>query len=1732
MEGLLNKQEAIAELIIKNFTNYKKSPKERVTKAYIEVRTENLEKSWNEFTDNNFQLVALVKWSDRAMLKYFSEEMYDNTEEIYITYKTKLKEDLESLTKHASVYNFPSATPVSSATEIKLPRIQLPTFSGVYEEWQTFYDMFVSLIHDNQTLSAVQKLHYLKSSLSGEPDVLLRDLSTIGNNYDEAWKKLIKRYNNKRYNANEILKRLFSQKNSNTESASAIKHLLDTTTSCIKALKNLGINTDSWDVLINYLVVSKLDYESRRQWEIEVCHVDFDDLPTWEQLVKFLEMRFRTLEMMDGVKTTAKSVQSNVTKQVSKQKSFHSTVSEEKKENNKLVCAYCSSQHLLYQCKQFGSKSPEERSEFVQSKGHCFNCLSPNHNVRGCHQATCCRRCGRRHHTLLHFERGLRPEATASSASTEKSLSQESSTQKNIIAHFAQEENQSEVLLATALVRAKSADGYSQIVRVLIDQGSEASFISESTVQSLGLKKIPVNGLVSGVGDGQSRIKSMVVFDLESLHDSEFSIRVNAFVLSSLTSFLPSSKTSVMNWSEVENLPLADPKYGQPSKIDVIVGVEVHSEIMLNGLLRHPSKMGPIAQNTKLGWILSGRMAPQELTNTRMINLHLQVKEDLLLKQFWEIEREPDMLGKPLTKEEIKCEEIYEETTVRNDEGRYVVRLPFKKSDPEVRYGKSKEIAYRRYQLLERRLMRNPSLKKEYRNVLEDYIQQNHMEKIENREDIENPLAVYLPHHAVVREDKETTKVRVVFDASCKGVNNVSLNDSFLIGPKLQQDLRHILMRWRLHPYCIVADLKQMYRQVLVNEQDTDFQRILWRQKPEGPIEHFRLLRLTFGTSCAPYLAVKSLQQVAKDEQEKYPEAAKITREDYYMDDLLTGCQTETDAIEIYEQMTKLMEAGGFHLQKWCSNSPKLLDHIERDKQRTDHSFIFKASNMIKVLGITWNKISDNFEYSYNLPEQEKPITKRKVLSDIARLYDPLGWIAPTIIIAKIFIQRLWQSGLAWDDDLTPELLDEWHEFRSSLNEVNKINIPRWLQTTNNDMRELHVFADASQRAYAAAVYLKCKGAEDVYVSLLTAKTKVAPIEKEISIPRMELCAAVLATKLIHEVSQIMRVPKTNLYAWSDSTVVLAWLRGEPSRWATFVSNRVSEILTVLDRDQWNHVKTDQNPADCASRGMSIAELTVHNLWWNGPAFLRYQNEYKVDHGYETNEEERPKKTLAAVVQIKEEFIWERFSSLSKLLRVLSYCRKFLKLKIPKGERIINKIVSTEESKTVLQICIKKTQELYFQEELKQLKSYGEVLKRSVLHTLSPFLDGNDTLRVGGRINQGQEDFAKKHPVILPSDSHITKLIILDAHIKTLHGGPQLMLNFLRARFWIIRARERVKKCYRECTTCTRYARQNNQQLMGQLPECRLVPDKPFRKTGVDFTGHVNLRFSPGRGAKSYKGYICVYICMVTRAIHLEAVSDLTATGFIAAFRRFVARRGYCEHLYSDNGTNFVGAEKELREMLTRAKSQLSNEIVQLLANEGTSWHFIPPNAPNFGGLWEAGVRSTKAHLKRVVGDATLTFEELSTVLAQIEACLNSRPISILSDNPDDPLPLTPGHFLVGEPLVTVPDENYSEMSISSLHRWKLTQKMLNDFWRRWSDEYIVNLNQRFKWTTKRLEPEINDVVIVRDHNIPPAKWLLARVIEKHPGKDGITRVVTIKTKNGIVKRPCSKLCVLPKPEN
>lgn len=1730
MNALLSYQKEILEKLKKADKNYRKTPNERIKKPYLETRLCNLEQLWDEFKTGHKSIIGKVTYEDKQDA-YFTEDMYEEFEELYVSYKSSLKEALQPYLMTSS-----TKSPIEAGSggahvqhavrecEVKLPRIQLPTFSGNYVEWQTFYDMFLSLIHNNHNLSAVQKLHYLKSNLSGEPQSLLRNFSTTDSNYDEAWKQLVKRYNNRRYNCNNILKSLFTQKQITCESASAIKHLLDTTTISLHSLRNMGINIDNWDVFIVYLVVSKLDSESIRLWEYQLSIMN-DELPSWSQLSNFLESRFRSLEMVDTNETHKQS--KNIITKTSK--SFHGSVDNRKINSNvtPIKCSVCKGEHYLYHCKEFCKFNVKDRQDYIQKNNLCFNCFSPSHLVMKCRKSVSCRRCGRRHHSLLHFDNEVSSATSSESKTTPSESANNVSTP--ISTNFSSKRIEAScVLLATVSVWAYNENGYKQPLRGLLDQGSQASFISESVVQLLGLARKSVSGTVSGIGDGgHTSIKHMVSLQVQSRHNPEVKLQVNAYVLRSVTSFLPSTELQTSDWLYLDKIPLADPGYAKPGKIDILFGAEVYSEVLLDGVVRH-NKL--LAQNTTLGWVLSGMVSDSTSANRRVVNMHLNVSGDELLKKFWEMENEPNCIQKRMSKTEQQCEEFYDRTTTRDENGTFIVKLPFNKEDPECQYGQSILAATRRWYLLEKRLQKNPSLKEDYNKVLQEYIKMNHMIPVNNM-DVENPKAVYLPHHAVVRQDKDTTKVRVVFDGSCKGVNNFSLNDNLLVGPKLQQDLRHILMRWRSHKICIVADIVKMYRMVKVNDQDTDYQRIVWRSQPDEPLRHFKLLRLTFGTACAPYLAVKTLQKLADIEHDRFPIAAEITKRDYYMDDLMTGCETLLEAIHIYKDMSKLMNCGGFELQKWSSNNKELLTHIEKDKHQNNDLLRIKTSTIVKVLGLVWHRELDSFQYTLDLPGLNGPISKRQVLSDVARLYDPLGWISPVIIIAKMFMQKLWQSKLGWDELLSTELYDEWVSFRASLEHLRDINIPRWLHTSIGSKVELHAFADASRLAYGAAVYMRIHNGDNISVKLVTAKSKVAPIEKEVSIPRLELCGAVLAAKLLYEVAQVMHVAKENWYAWSDSTIVLAWLRGGSSRWTTFVSNRVSEILNILEYSQWRHVATHMNPADCISRGLPAHDLAKHSLWWSGPSWLSQMDIEVLNPVIEDTHEEERHKCLTVSSDTENHFIWTMFSSLTKTLKAISYWRRVLQnLRLPKEKRIkYSKLISTAEINQSLEICIKQVQKESFSDEMKQLKRQGFVAKGSKLRTLCPILDKNEILRVGGRIDQSAVQYDTKHPIILPGKSHLTKLIINEAHIKTLHGGPQAMLYYIRTKYWILRGKDAVKLHYRSCVKCLRYSKLKNNQLMGQIPEVRLKPTRPFKSSGCDYMGPINVKFSPGRGAKSYKGYVCLFVCMVTRAIHLEVVTDLTAKAFIAAFKRFTARRGHCSDLFSDNGTNFVGASKQLREMFNSAKSTISGEIEALLNLEQTSWHFIPPHAPNFGGLWEAGVRSVKTHLHKVIIDTNLTYEEWSTVLAQVEACLNSRPISSMSDDPNDPQALTPGHFLIGEPLVSIPDTDNSDCNVVGLDRWRLTQKIINNFWKRWYKDYLVNLNQRYKWYTKKAEPEIGDVVILKDDNIPPAKWILGRITNKYLGPDNIARVVSIKCKNGEFKRPISKICVLPK---
>ncbi|XP_063389617.1 uncharacterized protein LOC134675340 [Cydia fagiglandana] len=429
--------------------------------------------------------------------------------------------------------------------------------------------------------------------------------------------------------------------------------------------------------------------------------------------------------------------------------------------------------------------------------------------------------------------------------------------------------------------------------------------------------------------------------------------------------------------------------------------------------------------------------------------------------------------------------------------------------------------------------------------------------------------------------------------------------------------------------------------------------------------------------------------------------------------------------------------------------------------------------------------------------------------------------------------------------------------------------------------------------------------------------------------------------------------------------------------------------------------------------------------------------------------------------------------------------------------------------------------------DIEYLRKHDRVETKSNLLKLNPYIDENNILRAKGRLNEANIPYEMKFPKIIPKHARLTTLLIEQAHLLTFHGGARLTMAKLKEQYWVMGGMNTVKKQLGKCVRCKKIEGKKQQQIMSALPAARVNEAKPFYHTGVDYTGYVDIKASKGRGIKTLKGYIAIFVCMVTKAVHLELVTELTSSAFLAALRRMAARKGTPRHMYSDNGTNFVGSNNILQEQWQDLRNIFNNSFLSEITEMEIEWHFNAPSWPSAGGLWERAVRSLKHHLKRVIGEQKLTYEEYSTILAQLEACLNSRPLCPLTEDIEDLDFLTPAHFLTGRAGLTV-----IETEEDARTRWHLTQKIVKDIWKKWKFEYLSQLSARPKWNTPQKNLEIDDMVVIHDDNLPAGKWALGRVVNTHAGPDGYVRVVTLKTKNGLLKRPVIKLSLLPIPKD
>ena len=874
-------------------------------------------------------------------------------------------------------------------------------------------------------------------------------------------------------------------------------------------------------------------------------------------------------------------------------------------------------------------------------------------------------------------------------------------------------------------------------------------------------------------------------------------------------------------------------------------------------------------------------------------------------------------------------------------------------------------------------------------------------------------------------------------------------------------------------------------------------------------------------------------------------------KRNFYVDDCLKSVESEDNAIRLTSQLCELLARGGFKLTKWLSNSKKVIESLpESERAAQVKTLDFDKLPVERALGVQWNIASDQFGFSIVI--KDRPATRRGILSIVSSVYDPLGFAAPFILNAKLILQDLCRNKYGWDDKIPDEYLQRWQAWLQELPKLEQLKIERCFKSP--DLGEiascqLHHFSDASQQAYGAVTYLRITDHDgNVNCLFVTGKSRLAPI-KPVTIPRMELSAAVVATRLEKISRGELSLPINQSFFWTDSTCVLRYLENQDRRFQTFVANRVATIHDASSPSQWRYVNTQCNPADDASRGVSADSL---QRWIHGPEFLTQSKETWPQRPADMNTtipEDDPEVKKESVAYTSEASardpisdIIERFSSWTQLKRIVAWILRYKSnlsrlskkrrteesVKITSSSTIVP--ITTEELNHAEVEILKHVQSRCFKEEHDCLKEEDQqatssrqnmVKKSSNIFKLDPILS-QGLIRVDGRLQQAPINNDAMHPVILPKKHHVVKLIIQYYHLISGHSGLEYTLSFTRQKYWIINGRSTVRSILNECFSCRKRQAPTAEQKMANVPEDRITPSKPpFTYTGVDCFGPFEVR----RGRTKVKRYGVIFTCLALRAVHIEVVSSLDTESFIHALRRFIARRGQPEEMRSDNGGNFVKGERELREAVNEwNQSQIHDYLVQ----RGIKWTFNPPAGSHHGGVWERCIRTVRKVMKALMKEQVLDDEGLNTLMCEVEAIINGRPITKLSDDPRDAEPLTPNHLLLLRTGPKVPPGNFTKHDNYFNRRWRQVQYLADLFWKRWVREYLPSLQQRQKWHKQQRNFAVDDVVLVLDDNKPRTSWPLGRIQEVYTNRrDGLVRSVKLKTSTSELVRPIDKIVLL-----
>ncbi|XP_061722994.1 uncharacterized protein LOC133529314 [Cydia pomonella] len=1177
LEGTETGTSDVIQLLSKQECNFK-----AIDRAMSKIAIAPNNEKW-ELEDNLNILKS--KWTDIDKQHWEIDGLLKGAHETYYNIFTDIENRYDSMRKDLN-----SKIWTTSHYQKSAPRISIPEFSGNYNQWISFKDLFVETVHNNPTINKAQKMQHLKTKLRGEAERLVQHLTINADNYNSCWDILNQRYDNRRLQFTSFMNTMLNLPTIQQPDAYNLKKMHDVITECLSGLTNIGLDTTTWDPIIVHLMTLKLDASTHSDYVRDLQ--DHREVPVLHDFLYFLESKFMAYETMKrakkdvitqqkqaSVKTFSKEYQTkkpnynNFNYFKNNFKTYHATHGQ---------CPLCEGGHSLRQCQRFVDLDIPQRNNMVAKLKVCKNCLS-DHGDRECGSQNTCKECNMKHHSLLH-NNNMKKQIASKYTKFPFGPKPSTSTQQPTSHHIAT--NEVEVLLTTVQLQLQASNGTFTTLRALLDQGSQLNLITENAAQLLNLPRKKLNGTITGIGTltckGKAELKG------KSLH-SDYTFQTKAFIVRKITRNLPNSTFKKADWPHIQNLKLADPDFDVSRPIDLLLGAHVYADALMNGLIK-AGKRAPIAQQTQLGWIISG-----SLTTPTSPSCHAALTNMDELTKFWENEDISQNDADRSTDD--KCEDYYQQTVKRGPDGKYIVKMPLN-AKYEKKLGNSKQIAISQFLQLERKLQRQPKFAQMYREFMKEYSDLQHMKPSKSS----SAQDCYLPHHGVLRAKASTTKLRVVYNASQKTSSGYSLNSLQEKGPNLQRDIQALILKWRSYKYAFCADVQMMYRCIWISEDQQHLQKIIWRNSPSEKLQEYQLCTVTYGQKCAGWLATRTLKQLAIDDGHKHPEAAETLKNEFYVDDLISGRNSIEEAKELQSSLISLLKGGGMNLRKWSANDPTLLEDLTKDQISTQ-IYDFKHEESMKTLGLGWNPSSDTFLLSWELQnDTASNLTKRTLLSEISRLYDPLGWYSPVTVTAKLIFQRVWTSNISWDQILPHQIQEDWIKLKTELQLLNKVNLNRWIGGTSKQI-ELLGFSDASEKAFACVIYTRVKDDNGkLRTTLLAAKTRVAPISQKTTLPKLELCGTLLLAQLMKKVLKAYKDYDVTIRAFCDSQVTLAWLQGDESRWEKYVANRVVKVTQIIPADKWNYIRSEENPSDCASRGVYPSKLVNLTLWWHGPS--------------------------------------------------------------------------------------------------------------------------------------------------------------------------------------------------------------------------------------------------------------------------------------------------------------------------------------------------------------------------------------------------------------------------------------------------------------------------------------------------------------------------------------------------